>query len=90
MPKFTIDEILNFKAEGTEMSKTMMSSESAPKECQICQQPIDVVFVDGRTIRGPWGYMCLKCHREHGVGLGLGKGQLYERQADGNFVKTQG
>ena len=30
---------------------------------------------DGKTIHGAWGYMCLGCFGEHGIGLGLGRGQ---------------
>ena len=89
----TIDELLNFKREEKQMRKTIILKESAPTECQICKVPgtVDFVFIDGRTLQGPWGYMCMKCHREHGVGLGLGKGQRYDRDsATGNFVKTEG
>jgi len=91
MVKFTIDELLNFKAEEKAMSKVIILKESAPSECQLCHEAITDSFIDGRTIQGPWGYMCLRCHREHGVGLGTGKGQMYEKQAEtGNFIKTQG
>jgi hypothetical protein len=30
------------------------------------------------------------CHRLHGVGLGVGMGQRYVRQADGRWLKTGG
>ena len=30
---------------------------------------------DGRTISGPWAYMCEECFVRFGVGLGTGKGQ---------------
>lgn len=35
-------------------------------------------IVDGATVRGPWAYMCVPCFRHKGVGLGTGKGQLYD------------
>jgi len=47
-------------------------------------------FVDGKTRMGPWGCLCMKCHARYGVGLGLGKGQHYTRQADGRWLKTGG
>ena len=31
---------------------------------------------DGRTIFGPWAYLCEACFQIFGVGLGLGRGQI--------------
>ena len=45
------------------------------------------IFVDGKTTRGPWANMCSLCLPIHSVGLGVGKGQRYERQTDGRFAK---
>jgi hypothetical protein len=67
--------------------KTWMSR--TPQECDICKDPIGTEFVDGRTVYGPWACMCLSCHRINGVGLGLGKGQRYQKQDD-KFVKVEG
>ena len=30
---------------------------------------------DGKTVYGPWGYMCQLCFDTYGTGLGIGKGQ---------------
>lgn len=30
---------------------------------------------DGKTIHGPWAYMCEKHFKLYGLGLGLGRGQ---------------
>ena len=30
---------------------------------------------DGKTVGGTWAYMCDDCLKQHGVGLGLGRGQ---------------
>lgn len=49
------------------------------ENCEICKEPIDTFFVDGRLKTGSWAHMCLICHTRHGIGLGLGKGQLFER-----------
>ena len=47
--------------------------------CELCQKDISKLsFVDGKTRMGPWGIMCLECHKKYGVGLGLGKGQQYD------------
>ena len=45
--------------------------------CDICreqgrQRPAQY---DGKTVWGPWAYMCEAHWRRYGVGLGLGKGQ---------------
>jgi len=31
---------------------------------------------DGKTVMGPWAYMCLTHFKQYGVGLGLGRGQI--------------
>jgi hypothetical protein len=45
-------------------------------------QPIKDEFVDGKTKGGPWAIMNRASHRLSGVGLGLGRGQRYQKQAD--------
>jgi hypothetical protein len=32
--------------------------------------------VDGKTLQGPWGYLCVRHHTSMGVGLGEGRGQV--------------
>ena len=59
-------------------------------QCDLCRKPFGKVFIDGKTDAGPWGNMCPACHRQHGVGLGLGRGQKYQRQADGRWLKVGG
>lgn len=49
--------------------------------CDICKEKIkgnSEWFVDGKTVFGPWALMCERCFEEHGVGLGLGRGQKYD------------
>jgi hypothetical protein len=53
-------------------------------------KPIKDFFVDGKTKSGPWAMMTLASYRVHGVGLGLGKGQQYEKQDDGKWLKVEG
>lgn len=61
-----------------------------PAYCEKCEKPIVSTFVDSATKRGLWGCLCLDCHRRIGVGLGLGRGELYRKQDDGRFLKTEG
>ena len=42
--------------------------------CDLCKQ--SEAYADGAMISGPWAYMCKECFRKHGVGIGLGKGQI--------------
>ncbi len=59
--------------------------------CDLCSNPIDKTFVDGSVAGfGSWAIMCSNCHHSHGVGLGTGKGQKYERQSDERWLKTEG
>ena len=61
-----------------------------PKKCDCCGRAITDKFVDGRTKLGPWSLMCLDCHDKIGVGLGLGKGQLYALGDQGwDLVKAE-
>ena len=42
--------------------------------CDMCGNA--VAAVDGRTVFGPWAYMCEACWDRHGVGrLGTGHGK---------------
>ena len=47
-------------------------------------------FVDGKTKQGPWAIMAPSSWRRQGVGLGLGRGQRYKKQADGQWLKVEG
>ena len=52
-----------------------------PELCEVCKGELEGEFVDGRTKPGFWAIMCLACHKEFGVGLGIGKGQKYKMKA---------
>jgi len=44
--------------------------------CDICRGATVPAVYDGRTVHGPWAYMCEAHWAEHGVGrLGTGYGQ---------------
>lgn len=60
-----------------------------PKNCDMCNEPITKIFIDGATQTGGWAILCEGCHRENGCGLGLGRGQKYELK-DGVWEKTAG
>jgi len=62
------------------MNKVLKWSGTWPANCDLCGKALKegAFFIDGRTKLGPWALMCNLCHTISGVGLGLGKGQLYE------------
>ena len=47
---------------------------NCPIKCDICSKNLAVY--DGKTISGPWAFMCQECMHTNGIGLGLGKGQI--------------
>lgn len=62
----------------------------AIENCDLCHKPIKDVFIDGSTLYGPWATMCKHCFNVRGRGVGTGKGQMYELQPDGQWLKIQG
>jgi len=64
-----------------------------PKACDICRKDFEDTFIDGATLRGPWANMCPACW-DRGLGLGgactEGRGQKYQKQADGRWLKIEG
>jgi hypothetical protein len=57
-------------------------------KCDICQQPLlrFARFYDASTMRG-WGWLCVPCFHDHGMGLGTGVGQEYDSKT---MEKTAG
>ena len=49
------------------------------KNCELCGKPFEKgqLLFDARLRTGQWGTVCAVCHASHGVGLGLGRGQMY-------------
>lgn len=52
---------------------------SSIPDCDICKNQQDRVIrpavYDGKTVFGPWAYMCEEDFQDFGIGLGTGKGQ---------------
>lgn len=48
--------------------------------CDLCKDKgvVSPAYVDGRTVWGPWAYMCRLCFAIYGTGLGTGSGQVLE------------
>jgi hypothetical protein len=49
----------------------------APVECDFCKsagKEVEATY-DGKTVHGPWAYMCDLHFGQHGIGLGTGRGQ---------------
>ena len=69
-------KIKDVEVDKDEYPKQWMSP--IPTECDICYAKIGDIFYDAKTIYGPWGCLCEKCFKLHGVGLGIGLGQKYD------------
>lgn len=66
------------------------------KICNICGKRVGEegdLLVDGQTRlvnqRGRWAFMCIKCFDHSGVGLGTGRGQMYQ-MTRGRWKKLAG
>ena len=61
-----------------------------PDPCDFCCRPFTTRFTDGRTSSGQWGNACVPCAARQGMSLGMGRGQQYDKQEDGRWLKTGG
>lgn len=56
---------------------------SPPAVCDIdSRHSTESEVYDAATTSGPWGWMCRACFVQHGVGLGVGRGQHYKKIND--------
>lgn len=60
------------------------------KYCQLCDREYGKRMYDAATRMGPWANMCHDCWKTQGQPLGLGRGQKYEIQKDGRWLKVGG
>ena len=65
-------------------------------KCDLCGyvflKHVGTVLYDARVRGGTaWSCLCPTCFDKHGVGLGIGRGQMYEYDiVDNMFVRTGG
>jgi hypothetical protein len=52
--------------------------------------PIEGMFIDGKTKVGPWAIMTPRSHKMNGVGLGTGRGQRYLKTPADRWLKVEG
>ncbi len=67
----------------------ILDADELPDGCQLCGAPLTLEFVDGIVCHAGWAYMCCRCHKENGIGLGNGRGQKYLLNKDGKFHKVE-
>jgi hypothetical protein len=82
----TVGDVLNDKL-ATPQPKYWMGTVPATDDFGV---PITNFFVDGKTKMGPWATMAPPSYAKHGVGTGTGKGQMYNKQPDGKWLKVKG
>lgn len=58
--------------------------------CQVCNVKDPLFLVDGKLRDGgQWAVMCIPCHNTYGIGLGTGKGQMYQKTTNSKYVKMK-
>jgi len=62
----------------------------APRDCQLCNEPLESTFVDGLTTVGVWAIMCPKCHSHYGKGFGTGRGSLHSTATGAKLPAPEG
>lgn len=60
------------------------------EHCNLCSEPFIDKFYDAKASFGSWAFMCPLCFREHEAHLGIGRGQEYTKQDDGQWLQTAG
>lgn len=62
-----------------------------PSKCELSDLPIDTLFIDGRIPgRTAWANMHPVTFEKLGGEFGLGRGQLYQKQKNGRWLKIAG
>jgi hypothetical protein len=59
---------------------TMQQQAQKQRCCQLCNEPLIESYIDGATVVGPWAIMCDACHRQFGVGWGVGRASRHDVQ----------
>lgn len=89
--KMTIGDVLAFKVGTKKDGDPVYWCGEVPAKCQLSGKRIVSRFVDGR-IPGSvtWAFVHPEYFQQVGGQLGLGRGQLYERQQTGRWLKIEG
>jgi len=81
----------NLEGSPMEGEKRIYWRSPVPETCQLSGRKITDKFVDGRVPgTTTWGEMHPAYFRQLGGAFGQGNGQLYEKQADGRWLKVEG
>lgn len=60
-------------------------------KCNFCGKECTPYLYDGATILGPWAVMCEDCFNKYGTGIGMGRGQEYQKnEKTGEYEKING
>lgn len=73
------DRVDNYgqKVRATEIEANTVAVVQSYPQCDMCnlQGNRNLAHYDGKTVLGPWAFMCYEHFEQYGQGLGLGKGQ---------------
>lgn len=70
--------------------KNVVKYTNPPGACNLCGKNFNGVMFDARMQTGSWGNFCQRCFDELCIGLGTGRGQKYEMDEQGIFIKIEG
>ena len=48
-------------------------------QCEVCKKTGCCFIFDCATNFGPWANLCENCFEKYGIGLGVGRGQKYQK-----------
>jgi len=88
--RMTIGAVLAFQTKPAGKTPVYWRS-PVPDTCQLSDRKITTKFVDGRVPgRSSWACMHPDYYLSGGGTFGTGRGQLYQKQADGRWLKING
>jgi hypothetical protein len=89
----SIEKALFTKADLEKAASVGQTYSNPPDCCDQCNHSLDdsTLFVDGR-LKGDfmWAIMCPSCFKRQGEGIAWGKGQLYQKQDNGDWLLVAG
>jgi len=92
-PVDAAEKALTQKIDRAEVEQRPADYSPGAKECDFCHRDLGTcgLYVDGR-LRGDlrWANMCASCFAKRGEGIGWGRGQIFARQANGDWRLVAG
>lgn len=92
-PSDKSEELLDKFVVNNPSNDTEREAQDPPDQCAFCKADVAhrKYYVDGK-LKGNamWANMCSRCFHAKGEGIGWGRGQLYQRQRNGDWIMVAG